>query len=348
MGLFSRQSSFLGVDIGSTGIKIVELKKENGQQKLLTYAFSENKDGKQIEWQKEPKFAAETINKMCAEAGVVSRSAVSALPTFAVFSSVLNLANIDKKDIPSAVHWEAKKVIPLPLEEMILDWKKIEENDDREKGGRNFKILLTGAPKALVKKYVEIFKAAQISLLSLETETFSLIRSLLGAEKAIIMIVELGASTTDISIAENSIPMLSRSIDVGGVSITRTISKQSGLNFARAEQFKYDLGVNALVTQTFQVPPEIIKAISPIVNEIKYAINLYQSKNNKKIEKIVLSGGSALLPNLVNYLSDLLDIKVIIGDPWAQIFYPADLKPLLNEIGPKMSVAVGLALREME
>ena len=348
MGLFSGQSSFLGVDIGSTGIKIVELKKESGQPKLLTYVFSENKEGEQIEWQKDPKFTAEIINKMCAEAGVVSRAAVSALPTFAVFSSVLNLANVAKKDIPSAVHWEAKKVIPLPLDEMVLDWEKINENDGKKKGSRNFKILLTGAPKILVKKYVEIFKAAQISLLSLETEIFSLIRSLLGVDKTIVMIVELGASTTDISIVEKSIPIFSRSIDVGGAAITRAISEQSGLDFARAEQFKYDLGINALATQTLQVPPEITKAISPIVNEIKYAINLYQSKNNKKIEKVVLSGGSALLPNLVNYLSDLLDIKVIIGDPWSRISYPADLKPLLNEIGPKMSVAVGLALREME
>jgi type IV pilus assembly protein PilM len=103
-----------------------------------------------------------------------------------------------------------------------------------------------------------------------------------------------------------------------------------------------------LETQAAQVPPEVVKTVSPVVNEIKYAINLYQNKNNKKIEKIVLSGGSALLPNLVNYLGDLLDMRVIIGDPWSRLSYPADLKPLLNEIGPKMSVAVGLALREME
>jgi Tfp pilus assembly PilM family ATPase len=96
------------------------------------------------------------------------------------------------------------------------------------------------------------------------------------------------------------------------------------------------------------VPKIITDTIAPIVNEIKYAINLFQTKNNKNTEKIILTGGSALMPNMSNYLAKILDMKVIVGDPWARISYPVDLKPLLNEIGPRMAVAVGLAMREIE
>jgi len=347
MGIFSSTNSYLGIDIGSTSIKIVELKKEGVQAKLLTYGFSENLNTSQKDWQSNASFAAKVINKICEEAGAVSRSAVSALPTFSVFSSVLNLSNITKKDIASAVHWEAKKVIPLPLEEMILDWKKIGD-EDKAKGNKNIRVLLTGAPRTLVKKYIDIFKEAQINLLSLETETFSLIRSVLGNDKSTIMLVELGASTTDISIIDNCIPMLNRSVDIGGTTITKAISHHLNIGLERAEQFKYDLGISSIESEEDVVPNTIIETISPIVNEIKYAINLFQSKNNKKTEKIVLSGGSALLPNLVNYLAKVLDTKVIIGDPWARVSYPVDLKPLLHEIGPRMSVAIGLAMREIE
>ncbi len=349
MALFSGESGYLGVDIGSTGIKIVELTKENGQAKLLSYGFSENKKIIQNNWQNNTSYVADLINRICDESGIIGRNAISALPTFAVFSSVLNLANVAKKDIPSAVHWEAKKVIPLPLDDMILDWKEIEQSEEEKKKKKNnIKVLLTGAPRALVKKHINIFKEAGMNLLSLETETFSLVRSLLGNDKSTIMLVEIGAGTSDISIIDKGIPIFSRSIDVGGYLITKSLSRELKISMERAEQFKYDFGISTIDSQDSKVPDLIADKISPIVNEIKYAINLFQTKNNKKTEKIVLSGASAFLPNLVPYLSKILDIKVIIGDPWARISYPVDLKPLLHQIGPRMSVAVGLAMREIE
>lgn len=350
MSIFSSSNSYLGIDIGTSSIKIVELKKQEGKVRLLTYGFSENLlDSEQAD----VKRAAEIVNQVYQQAGAVSRSAVAALPTFSVFSSIINLTGVVKKDMASAVHWEAKKVIPLPLEEMILDWKRIKESgrEDSNSSKANTKILLTGAPRSLVKKYMEIFKEARINLLSLETETFSLIRSLLGNDKAAVMIVEIGANTTDISIIDQSIPILSHSIDIGGVTITKSISNYLNINWQRAEQFKYDLGISSIESQSDIIPKTIIETISPIINEIKYTLNLFkdkESKGEKRIEKIILSGGSALLINFTNYLSKILDINVIIGNPWARVSYPIDLKPMLDEIGPRMSVAIGLAMREIE
>lgn len=350
MGLFSKASSYLGIDIGSTSIKIVELKKDNNQMKLVSYGFTETLKSEN-KWQGNIDNTAQIINKICDEAGIMGKNAISALPTFSVFSSVINLTNVTRKDIADAVQWEAKKVIPLPLDEMILDWKLITTNqaDSKDKKSKkNTLILLTGAPRPLVKKYIDIFKAGQFNLLSLETETFSLIRSLLGNDKSTIMLVEIGAGTTDVSIVDNSIPVLNRSIDVGGISITKAISKNLNIGFERAEQFKHDLGLSSLEEKSGEAPKTIVEQLSPIVNEIKYALNLYQGKANKRAEKIIISGGGALLPDLSNYFSKLLDVNVVIGDPWARISYPLDLKPLLNEIGPRMSVAIGLAMREIE
>ena len=93
---------------------------------------------------------------------------------------------------------------------MILDWKRIEDEGNEKKN--DMRVLLTGAPRSLVKKYIDIFKAAQINLLSLETETFSLIRSLVGNDKSTIMIVEIGAGTTDVTIVDN---LLQLKVQVG-------------------------------------------------------------------------------------------------------------------------------------
>jgi type IV pilus assembly protein PilM len=349
MSLFSSKKSHLGIDIGTASIKIIELERGKGGARLLTYGFTEDlREIAKGDWQNDPKYTARVINEICKKAGVTSRTAVAALPAFSVFSSVLNLANVDQKDLSSAVHWEAKKVIPLPLEEMVLDWKKIEPVDNSKEEKNNAKVLLTGAPKTLVKKYVNIFKEAQINLLSLETETFSLIRSLLGNDKNNVMIVEVGMSTTDISVVSQSIPLLSRSIDVGGLTITKAISNNLGVGVERAEQFKYDLGITSIKSDEDIVPKTIVDTISPIINEIKYMMNLFENKNSGKVEKIILSGGSSLLPNFSNYLSKILNINVIIGDPWARISHPVDLKPILNELGPKLSVAIGLAMRDID
>jgi len=343
MSLFSSNESHLGIDIGSSSIKVVELKKVGGSPTLLTYGFSENHGDLD---QADPKEIAAIINKICIQTNAVSRQAVSALPTFSVFSSIINLSGVSKKDLPSAISWEAKKVIPLPPEEMILDWKKIDSYDQAEKN--NIKVLLTGAPKTLVKKYIEIFKNAKINLISLETETFALIRSLLGNDKSAVMLVEIGAKTTSFTIIEQGIPILNRSIDIGGRTITKTLSHSLNIGLERAEQFKYDLGVGSIDTTANAIPRTIVESISPIINEVKYALNLFQNKNGKKVDKIILSGGSALLINLTSYLSKILDINVVAGNPWSKISYPMDLKPLLDEIAPRLAIAIGLALREVE
>ncbi|MFH1745318.1 MAG: type IV pilus assembly protein PilM, partial [bacterium] len=344
MSLFTSINSYLGVDIGSSNIKIVELAKDNERPRLLTYGFSE--DIKNFDWQKNVKTTAQIINKICDEAGVSTKSAIAALPTFSVFSSVLNLSNVNKRELSSAIHWEAKKVIPLPLDEMILDWQEIKDGANNK--NNNIKVLLTGAPRTLINKYIEIFKEARINLLSLETETFSLIRSILGNDKSRAALVEIGAGTTDVSIVDKGIPMFNRSINVGGMTITKALSRNLNITTERAEQFKYDLGISSIDSHEGNVPKIIIETVSPIVNEIKYALSLYEKKNKGKVDKIILSGGSSLLPNLPNYLSKILNIKVVIGDPWSRIQYHQDLRPLLNEIGPGMSVAVGLALRNMD
>lgn len=343
MGLFFSNKSYLGVDIGSSGVKIVELKNQAGRARLLTYGFSENFDDLD---QASPEKIAGIISKICAEAGVISRQAVSALPTFSVFSSIINLSGVSKKDLPSAINWEAKKVIPLPPEEMILDWKKI-DGPGEAADKNNIKVLLTGAPRALVKRYIKIFKSAGINLLSLETETFALIRALLGNDKSTVMMVEIGAKTTSFTIIDRSIPILNRSIDIGGRTITKAISHSLSIGEARAEQFKYDLGVGSAAADN-AIPRTIMDSVSPIVNEIKYALNLFQSKNNQRVDKIILSGGSALLMNFTDYLSKILNLNVVAGNPWSAVSYPVDLKPLLDEIAPRLAIAIGLALRQAE
>ncbi len=215
------------------------------------------------------------------------------------------------------------------------------------KQGEDIKILLTAAPKNLVEKYVRIFRSAELELVSLETEAFALERSLIGNSSSTVMIIDIGAISSDVGVIKNGIPVLTRSIDVGGSSITKAVMNNMSVDLSRAEQFKRDIGFHKSGPGDL---PEIIKnTINPIINEVKYCLDIYLSQDGSQddLEKIVLTGGSAFLPDLVNYLNKLLDIKVIIGDPWDRVVYPMELKPALDDIGPRFSVAVGLAMREI-
>ncbi|MFA5644515.1 MAG: type IV pilus assembly protein PilM [Patescibacteria group bacterium] len=346
MGLFSSSdNNYLGVDIGESSIKMVELQKKGKKINLLNYGFTDVIPDFNFSYSENINFLAEAIVRLKNELGIKTNRATVSLSSFSVFSSVINISNFEKRKLNERVIEEAKKVIPLPIDEMVLDWKIIpNKKEDRI---NEAKIFLTGSPKKLIKKYIDVFKKSNILLSNLETETFSLIRSLLGNDSSTVMIIELGSNSTDFSIIKESIPFLNRSINIAGKTITEEISKKMGVSFEQAEQFKFDLSFSGEKKEGV-IPQVMAEAVKPIINEIKYMLDLFSNSNNEQVEKIILSGGGSLLFNFAEYLEKSMNIKVIIADPWFRVSYPPELKPVLEEVGPRLSIAVGLALRGME
>ncbi|MFA6537640.1 MAG: type IV pilus assembly protein PilM [Patescibacteria group bacterium] len=366
MGLFSGKGSaeanFLGVDIGGSSLKVVELTNNNGRAQLVTYGYLERSlkgDGQKLIDDVEK--TASLLRKVCDSAKVVTNRAITALPGQAVFNAIISISEMAVKDLASpkkittAVEWEAKKVLPLPLEEMILDWKIITPEDVIKKQSetgdkiKNLQILLTGAAKNIVQKYIDIFKKANLNLISLETESFALARSLVGKDRSTVVVVDIGGANSDITVIDGGLPLLSRSLGVGGVSFTQNISTTLNVSMEQAEQYKRDLA--NMDTPEGQLPEIVERAIRTIVDEVQYTINFYLDQpdnKNKKIERVVLTGGSSSLFNLPKYFSDKLGIRTFIGNPWARVIYPLDLQEVLDGIGNRLATAVGLAMRDIE
>lgn len=383
MSLFSSTPvSYLGVDIGSSSIKIVELKKYQDKVVLTNYGYSDKlantyPDANRLDI----KNISTVVDKITKKNNMASRDVVASLPTFTVFSSIINLSGkLTQKDLDSSVNWEAKKIIPLPLTDIVLDWQRVDDakslkdkiaeevsglaptpaaNGEGTAGAANsvvkaeeagkakeqahHKILLIGAPKSLIKSYAYTFKSIKFNLVNLETEVFGLIRSLLGNDKSTVMIAQLGASTTNIFIVDQGVPVLSRSIDIGGLHITKAISKSLNVSLEKAEQFKYDLA-----TQGEELPKMIVDVVSPVLNEAKYILENFASQSQTEVSKVILTGGGAMLAGLPDYFSNILNKNVVIGDPWFRVAYPLELKPVLEQIGPRLSSAIGLAMREFD
>ncbi len=351
MATFNPKQSYVGVEIGSSGIKVVQLGLDNQRPRLMTYGYIElTTDIIKNDSVASRETVINGLKTILREAHVTTTKAVAALPSFTVFSSIISLPMMSRKELNSAVRWEAKKFVPMPIDELVLDWKLLKDNHDPKtstQAPKNLRVLITAAPKTLVRRYIEIFKAAGLQITDLETEALALERSLIGTDPAPVMMVDIGAMATDIAVVVDGIPLINRSIDVGGNTMTQSIAQSLNIDHDRAEQFKRDLGLSADGGTVSQIPKTIEFVVSSIVNEIRFVLNLYRSIGSGPIQRIVLSGGSSFVLNLPSYLEKTLSIKTFIGDPWARVVYPVELKPILNEVGPRFSVAIGLAMREL-
>jgi type IV pilus assembly protein PilM len=367
----AKNLNYLGIDLSGASIKLVEFRNAgNGRPQLVTYGFIDETYNIIKDDNPAARAAiASQLQDLIKQTRAGSTAAVAALPSFSVFSSIINLPAMKDKDLVSAIRWEAKKFVPIPLEEMILDWEvlkepkdakpavpapgeKLEKKDEKKESEAaapktNLRILMTAAPKNLVNRYVELFKLVGLQLVGLETESFALERSLVGNDMNPVMVIDIGSQTSSIIIYSSGVPILNRSIDVGGKGITRSLQETMGLTVEQAEQFKRDVGMSVSSKSLGDLPKPMSYVINSIINEIRYILNIYQNQNKKPITKVILTGGSAFLANISGAIESIFNIKSYIGDPWARVIHPVEIDSLLKELGPRMAVSIGLAMREI-
>lgn len=345
----------LGVDLGTAGMKMVELAPaEGGRMKLVTYGYAEPSVpvGARATPLDDLEKTEAVLKRVYAEGAFTAKRAVAALPTTNVFHAIISIPvpKNPKEELKGLIEQQSRKLLPLPLEEMVLDTNVLDKHfltetiSPQNLEGKFMRVLLTAAPKTLVASYVKLFKDLGIELMSLETEIFAMTRSLVGKEKSHVLIVDVGAERSNLAIVDQGIPLLTRVIRGGGNAITQSLAQTMGIGFDEADGMKRDLGFAA----DGKLPQPILEALKPIVHEIRYALGLYAEQiggDGRPVEKIIVTGGSAHLPGFGAYLSQSLNMNVYLGDPWARVLAPAGLRGILEEIGPRFSVAVGLAER---
>ncbi len=352
--LFSKSKSQLGVDIGSSNIKVAQLRSKDNQIILETYGLvntSYQIAGKDSA--NSIKQTGEVLKTLLQKAGVTVNKAVASLPNNSVFTSVIELPKLPEAELKPAVEFEAKKYVPLPLQEVALSWSIIEDKKAPEKssvftnfkgvGDARIKVLLTAVPNTVIDGYLKVFQIAGLEIEALEIEALALIRSLIGEDMNSNLLIDIGAKSTSVNLVDSGYLRLSKNINVGGDTVTTSLAQSLSVNFARAEQFKKDFGLAGASSQI----PQVIRPILDIIkNETSQLINLFESRG-QRIDKVILTGGGSKLPNLKEYLSTL-GKPVIAADPWAKVSYPAKLKPIVEPLGLNLAVAMGLAMRHLK
>lgn len=335
----------IGIDIGTKSIKIVELTKSGG-------GFSLNASGivgftgmpvDKLEDDREFASLSQVLKKLCKEAAVSSKEAVISIPEQLVFTRTVKFPLLTDAEIESAVKWEAEQYIPIPVAEAIIQHSILER---REKTSPpEVVVLLVAAPRNVVEKYTKVVALAGLTPVAVETELIALTRALAPLD-ASVLIMDLGASSTDIAIAKHGLLSFSRSVPIAGEAFTRGISQGLGVTPVQAEEYKKAYGLGAS-----NLEGKIKGALSPILSmvtdEIKKAIHYYQTEEKGEAPgAIIVSGGTAGMQELPGMLTNLLGLEVLIGNPFSKVAIDPDVAKKLAPYAPLYAVSVGLALRE--
>jgi type IV pilus assembly protein PilM len=345
----------LGVDIGTTSIKIVEADQGKQLPRILNYALLETKNSfsrpnvafqtstlKLFE-EETTELLKETIKKMKPK---TTRAAAS-LPGFSAFTTILNFPSMTESELQKTIAYQAKQYIPLPVSEVAMEPIKVGQYED-EKGFKFDQILLITVPLEQIKKYQNIFKAAGLQLAALEIEGMSLARSLVGTDPTSTVLIDIGSRSTAIAFIEKGQLRMSAQSDFAGASLTQAVSSSLNINPQRAEELKRERGI-AGTGPNYELSTIMMPFVDAIINEVKRAQFNYQNQfpAAPNIERAILSGGGANLLGIERYISQQLGIPAVKASPLTRFEYNPLLEPVSHELNPYLSVALGLALREV-
>lgn len=334
-----------GLDLGTSLIKAVQLKKEKDQL-VLTAAGSISTPPKGLvsDSPLDQEAVAVATKKLLAEAKIATKNVNAALPDSQVFSRVIELPPLTEKELEGALKWEAEQYIPFPLEEVNLDFSILAEDEKTKK----MEVLLVAAPLRLIDKYTKILKLAGLTPCSLETEIIAVSRAILAqvSQERTVMVINLGSTATSFSILKKGSFSFTGTLSSGGEALARAIAQELGFDLAQAEEYKKAYGL-----ERDRLEGKVLAAIKPvmdkIVGEIKKALSFYQEKNpEERVSSLILTGGTARLPGIVSYLTENLELETQIGHPWVSLKVDEEKFAHLTSDSVLFAAATGLALRE--
>lgn len=352
LGSVIGRRSYLGIDIGTTSIKIVELTEAGGKPTLKNYGVLEsyghlerlNNAIQTSTLKMLDKETAELLDMLLSQLNVGTTEVVASLPSFSAFTALLDVPAMSSTETAQAMQYQARAFVPLPISEVSIDWLPVGEYED-DKGAKHQQIFLVSVPNEQVRKYQRIFKAAGLTLRALEIEGISLARILTTGDPTSTLIVDIGARSTMIGVAEKGVLKYNVQTDWAGGSLTQSISSSLGINVRRAEELKKQKGLLGAGGE-YELSTLMMPLLDVILSEVKRVKDNYEKNYRGKIERIILSGGGANLLGLEKYVSEQFKLPALKADPFSKIVYPPEVEPLIKEMGPTFSVALGLGIRQ--
>ncbi len=351
--------SVIGLDIGSSSLKMIELKHGNQKPELLKYGtlalgpYRKANIGETVKLSNDK--LASAIQTLFEAVGAVGTKGAISIPLKLSLIVTIDMPDSVKNKLETAVPLEARKYIPVAPKDVNIAWSVISESDGRsmskqvdKKNSQMMKVLVAAIHNSTISNYNEIAVKSSLNPSILEIETFSAIRSVFGGEKGTFALIDIGSEVSKIVIIDYGSISVSHSINRGSHTFTKVLSNSLGIDFKDAEVLKRKEGM--LGSYGEEKLMDIIKPdVDFILNEASQVLHTFEKVQGKKITKVILIGGGALLRGLEEEAKNILGKEVLLGDPFSKVELPTKaLGPILKGSGPEYAVAIGLALRALE
>jgi type IV pilus assembly protein PilM len=344
MSILSGVSSFFGLDIGTTAIRLVELHGTGPTRQLLKYGYvpidsklsmSDSKADQQK--------LAQIISQLLSQARMTTRNVAVGVPSQRVFTTIADFDRLSPSELGQAIHYQADSLIPTPLAESKLDWAML---GDSPKDKTKVEVLLSSVPNGVVESKLDMLEGIGLNVIAFEPDNLALARALLAPESPTPeMVLDIGYKSTDIVIVMQGAPRLTRAIPTGVEAIIRSAAQNLSIDDKQAEQFvfKFGLGKDKLEGQIYQA---IVSTVDLLTSEIDKSIKFFQARyTDSHIDHIVVTGGASTLPEFPLYLANKFGLNVEIGNAWRNVTYDASRQNELLAVSNSFGVAVGLAER---
>lgn len=344
MSILSGITDFFGLNIGTSAVRLVQLRGNPPNKSLVRYAYVPI-DAKiaQSDSKADQQKLAEIIADLIAKSQVSTRNVAVGIPSQRVFTTVVDMDRLPRNELAKAIKFQVDSLIPTPIEESKFDWDLLGDSPvDKTK----VEVLLSSVTNVFVEKYLDMLEGIGLNVITFEPDSMALCRALVApgtAEPQ--LVIDVDSKSTDLVIVMNDAPRLTRSIPTGSEAIIRNGAQNLNVDEKQAEQliFKFGLGKDKLEGQ---VHGAIIGTVENIVAEIEKSIKFFSSRYvGIKLDRIIVSGAAATLPEFPVYLANKFGINVEIGNAWRNVVYDPSRRNELLAVSNHFATATGLAER---
>jgi type IV pilus assembly protein PilM len=343
MGILTNTSDFFGLDIGTSAIRVVQMK--GGKAKTLARYGSIDIDKKislsdsNADQQKLIGF----IKQVISQSGISTSNVAVGLSSNRTFMTVVDIERLSPAELDRTIRLQADSLIPTPLSESKIDWAVL---GDSPKEQSKLEILLSSVNNSFVEKRLDMLESIGLNVIAFEPDSLAITRALLApGTNEVQMILDMGTEATDLIITLNDAPRLIRSIPTGTDTLIKAAIQNLGIDEKQAQQFVFKFGMSQDKLEG-QIFGAINGSIEVLIGEIDKSIKFFTTRYpNSAVAKIIVTGGASTLPEFPLYIANKFGVSVEIGNSWRNVSFPATQQNDLLKVSNKFSVAAGLAER---
>jgi type IV pilus assembly protein PilM len=341
--MFKRKNTVLGLDIGASSIKAIEMARVGTEFVITGYGqASVPSNGESV---------ASVINELLQNSNIKSKRVVTSVSGREVIVRYIAMQPVEQENLPNAIRFEADKYIPFDLEEVVLDSQRLDEIGAGFGTSAEMKVLLVAAKKSLIEQRIQLLKEANLYPVVIDVDCFALgnafeLRNILSpraeVEGKVVSLIDIGATKTNITIMIGNTSFFTREIYLAGNEFTEEIQKKLEVGPEEAEKLKRDPSVYAL-----EVQEAVSTVIDDLANEVTLSFDFFESQFEREVEEIFISGGGSQFFSLEPDFERIFGKRINRWDPTENFEIQNDQVDVeaLKANAPQLAIVIGLASR---